>query len=137
MDYRPSTIAACATLVVLDRGFTRNDLEAKINTISSTGILQIVSLVFSLFFPLMIGLFIDLPAFVIQDDVCTCYTIMRKWEVQNLNTPSSPNLSPNRLRRTASPISPSASSAQSKRRRLTFDGNDQNIDRSDDQSPPC
>lgn len=43
MDYRPSTIAAAATLIALDERPTRKTLEWKMNSISSGGFLEIVS----------------------------------------------------------------------------------------------
>lgn len=45
MSYRPSIIAAAATLVVLDQGFSRNALELKLSPLASTLALDIVSLV--------------------------------------------------------------------------------------------
>ena len=43
MDHRPSVIAAAAVLVALDQRLTRNELESKMNAISSCGSLQPVS----------------------------------------------------------------------------------------------
>lgn len=50
LDYRPSTIAAAATLVALDQRLTRKALEWKMNSISYCGFLEIVRLLFIFFF---------------------------------------------------------------------------------------
>ncbi|XP_031270711.1 cyclin-D5-1-like [Pistacia vera] len=102
MDYRPSTIAAAATLVALDQRLTRKALEWKINSISYCGFLEI-------------------------EDVLACYSTMQKLEMQN--SVKSPDLSPNPLSITTGLDSSSVSSAvRTKRKRFAFDDSDQSCD---------
>ncbi|XP_044512187.1 cyclin-D5-1-like [Mangifera indica] len=102
MDYRPSTIAAAATLVALDERPTRKTLEWKMNSISSGGFLEI-------------------------EDVMACYSIIQKLEMQN--SVKSPGQSPNPLIITNVLDGSSVSSAVgTKRKRLTFNESDQSCD---------
>ncbi|KAK3231233.1 hypothetical protein Dsin_003114 [Dipteronia sinensis] len=105
MDHRPSIIAAAATLVVLDQRLTREALEFKLNSISYSGFLEI-------------------------EDLLACYSKMQKLDTEKLDMPksvNSPDLSPTQLGRTSVLDYPSVSSAgcSNKRKRLTFEDDDQ------------
>ncbi|KAK0575492.1 hypothetical protein LWI29_001434 [Acer saccharum] len=109
MDHRPSIIAVAATLVVLDQRLTREALECKLNSISYSEFLEI-------------------------EDVLACYNVMQKLDMEKLDMPksvNSPDLSPTQLRRTSVLDYPSVSSAgcSNKRKRLTFEDDDQSTDK--------
>ncbi|XP_065882267.1 cyclin-D5-1-like [Euphorbia lathyris] len=63
MSYRPSVIAAAATLMALDESLTRKALEGIINSISSSGLLQ-------------------------TEDVFECYNVIKKLKSDDLETSS-------------------------------------------------
>ncbi|KAJ7966532.1 Cyclin-D5-1 [Quillaja saponaria] len=95
MDYRPSVIAAAATLVALNQQLTRKAVELKMSSIPHSGLLQ-------------------------TEDVFLCYDFIRKVEMEKTRIPSSLNFlnpSTTRLR----PIGDLESSAViAKRKRLSF-----------------
>ncbi|GAB4852318.1 hypothetical protein Ancab_016511 [Ancistrocladus abbreviatus] len=108
MDHQPSAIASAAVLVTLDQRLTRKQLELKINAIPLSRFLDI-------------------------EDAFTCYTIMQQLELAKIgmsNLIVSPGLSQINLRWIeALRNAPSAnSSIITKRKRLTFNDNDQNYD---------
>ncbi|KAK9271361.1 hypothetical protein L1049_026951 [Liquidambar formosana] len=108
MDHRPSIIAAAATLVALDQRLTRNELECKMNAISSCRFLEI-------------------------EDLYSCYSLMQELDIVKLQIPS-PDLSPTHLGRNDVIENSSITCAVStKRKRLTFSGCDQNCGMPDEK----
>ncbi|CAK9155427.1 unnamed protein product [Ilex paraguariensis] len=98
MEHRPSVIAVAAVLVALDQKLTRQSLEVKINALFPSGFLEIV-------------------------DVFSCYTRMRDLNIEKIKLPNhmiSSILSPIQMRM------PNVNENSAKRKRLTFDDNDQN-----------
>ncbi|XP_059461505.1 cyclin-D5-1-like [Corylus avellana] len=98
-DNRPSVIAAAAALLALDDRLTRRSLELKMNSISHYRFLEI-------------------------DDLFSCYTIMRRLDMEKLKITkvvNSPDLSPSQSRPIdVLEISSVSSALSNKRRRLTF-----------------
>ncbi|KAE8057066.1 hypothetical protein FH972_013787 [Carpinus fangiana] len=98
-DNRPSVIAAAAALLALDDRLTRRSLELKMNSISHYRFLEI-------------------------DDLFSCYTIMRRLDMEKLkitNVVNSPELSPTQSRPIdVLEISSVTSALSNKRKRLTF-----------------
>nr|XP_027093004.1 cyclin-D5-1-like [Coffea arabica] len=102
---RPSTIAAAATLWMLDQRLSRESLELKINALSSSGFLKI-------------------------EDIISFYNQMK--ELDTSSSIRSPPLTPIQLRRTSNDVLENSSIASSglsaKRKSLTFtDEGDQNV----------
>ncbi|KAG6644350.1 cyclin-D5-1-like [Carya illinoinensis] len=109
IGHRPSAIAAASALLALDDRLTRRALEMKMNSISHRRFLEI-------------------------DDVCSCYDMMRRLDMENLKIPkviNSPNLSPTQLRPIG--VVENSSVTTNKRRRLTFSACDQSCGIPDDQ----
>ncbi|GAV58196.1 Cyclin_N domain-containing protein/Cyclin_C domain-containing protein [Cephalotus follicularis] len=112
MEFRPSVIAAAATLVALDQRLTRKALECKMNSIriSHCGFLEF-------------------------EDAFQCYSLMQKIGMEKLKISapminSPPDLSPTHLRQTdAIDNSSICSPSSNKRRRLTFNDGDQSFDK--------
>uniref|UniRef100_A0A7N0SXG8 Cyclin N-terminal domain-containing protein n=1 Tax=Kalanchoe fedtschenkoi TaxID=63787 RepID=A0A7N0SXG8_KALFE len=104
MAYRPSVVAAAATLAGADLNLSKEALERKISSSSVTNF-----------------------GFTATDHVRSCYELMKKLEpVHMLQSPKPSAMSPDR-----SSLDPGSSSASSKvdnkrRRRLSFDGCGQN-----------
>ncbi|KAG5528463.1 hypothetical protein RHGRI_029223 [Rhododendron griersonianum] len=100
MDFRPSVIAFAAILAASDDQLTRNAMEIKMSVIPSLG---------------------SLP----KDDVHSCYNLMLEIKMEKSSTPKSVVLSPN-----SSPVdvreNPLITSAVGTKRRLTYNGCDQN-----------
>ncbi|KAF7129304.1 hypothetical protein RHSIM_Rhsim10G0100800 [Rhododendron simsii] len=100
MDFRPSVIAFAAILAASDDQLTRNAMEIKMSVIPSLG---------------------SLP----KDDVHSCYNLMLEIKMEKSSTPKSAVLSPD-----LSPVDvrekPLIASAVGTKRRLTYDGCDQN-----------
>ncbi|XP_058187040.1 cyclin-D5-1-like [Rhododendron vialii] len=100
IDFRPSVIAFAAILAASDDQLTRNAMEIKMSVIPSLG---------------------SLP----KDDVHSCYNLMLEIKMEKSSTPKSAVLSPN-----SSPVdvreNPLITSAVGTKRRLTYNGCDQN-----------
>ncbi|EYU36377.1 hypothetical protein MIMGU_mgv1a022525mg [Erythranthe guttata] len=100
--HKPSVIAAAATLVALDHGYTREALHHKIAPLISTHAIKI-------------------------EEVIACYYIIKEMEVERLNLSErvkSPELSPTELQR-ADDAYGSYSGGGAKRKRLVFNQTDE------------
>lgn len=96
MDHRPSSIAAAAILMAMDHSLTRQALECKINSVSYSGFLELVSPWFCSFIYnqmnalswehiLINEVAISWP-FLSQEDVFQCYNLIQKTGNEELET---------------------------------------------------
>lgn len=136
MCHKPSVIAAAATLVVLDHALTREALQFKLGTLTSTHSINIVRdflvcshskvsilLCFS-HTPLSGILIYDV---LLQEDIISCYYLVQEMHIERLKLSrgmKSPELSPIELHTS----DPYGSSASAKRKRLVFNQDDQSDD---------
>ncbi|KAL7085309.1 hypothetical protein ACP275_14G274400 [Erythranthe tilingii] len=102
MCHKPSVIAAAATLVALDHGYTREALHHKIAPLISTHSIKI-------------------------EEVISCYYVLKETEIERLNLSEgikSPELSPTELQRVDDTYG-SYSGGGAKRKRLVFNQTDE------------
>lgn len=110
MDHRPSVIAAAAVLVALDQRLTRNELESKMNAISSCGSLQ-------------------------PEDVFSCYSVVQGLDKEKRALSLNPSTTQLRPAVDVHENSSVTSAASTKRKRLTFYDCDPNYGTPNEKRP--